>query len=369
MRIIAKQPFLGAAIIFVAALLVAGPSRAVEDQLLGVRIGASHRHLLDDARFGQPDGILFPAGGALLFQTVAPSPTAGLPSFGQQTTAEAPVWVGPVRASTLNPLQLQWVYDFRKADGVALGVVFNTEGGDAVVTDLIVAGYPQRLKGKAPPVRTQKGVVLGSTFADVLKRYGYPSLIEIYAPTTGAGGRAGAAPTRAGGMRAGMRAGGGGRGMRAGGGGGMRGDRGGGRRGGRGGMRGGRGGGRRGSLPGDLIEGPPPVTTSMTAQASEVELVLTGMRGGGRRGGRGGGARGGRGGGARGGRGGGARGGRGGLPPLGTRAPAPGAAELLTAQAVVDHASIGFSRDCILTYEGVAFTLHDMKVYRIHVSE
>ncbi|UCC67472.1 MAG: hypothetical protein JSV79_10120 [Armatimonadota bacterium] len=364
MRIIAKQPFLGAAIIFVAALIVAGPSRAVEDQLLGVRIGASHRHLLDDGRFGQPDGILFPAGGALLFQTVAPSPTAGLPSFGQQTTAEAPVWVGPVRASTLNPLQLQWVYDFRKADGVALGVVFNTEGGDAVVTDLIVAGYPERLKGKAPPVRTQKGVVLGSTFADVLKRYGYPPLIEIYAPTTGVAGRAGAAGARPSGMRAGVRAGGaGGRGMRAG--------RGGGRRGDRGGMRGGPG--RRGTLPGDLIEGPPPVTTTMTAQAPEFELVLTAMRRGGPRGGRGG-ARGGRGGpGFREGRGAGVRGGRGGarggLPPLGTRAPAPGAAELLTAEAVVDHASIGFSRDCILTYEGVAFTLHDMKVYRIHVSE
>jgi len=57
------------------------------------------------------------------------------------------------------------------------------------------------------------------------------------------------------------------------------------------------------------------------------------------------------------------------LPPLGTTAPAPGVTEGLTAQAVVDHASIGFSRDCLLTYESVAFTLHDMKVYRIHVSE
>ena len=40
-----------------------------------------------------------------------------------------------------------------------------------------------------------------------------------------------------------------------------------------------------------------------------------------------------------------------------------------TAQAVVDHVSVGFSRDCILSYEGIAFTLHDMKVFRIHVSE
>jgi len=59
----------------------------------------------------------------------------------------------------------------------------------------------------------------------------------------------------------------------------------------------------------------------------------------------------------------------GGLPPLGTTAAAPTAADRFTAQAVVDHASIGFSRDCILTYEGISFTLHDMKVFRIHVSE
>ena len=61
--------------------------------------------------------------------------------------------------------------------------------------------------------------------------------------------------------------------------------------------------------------------------------------------------------------------GRGSLPPLGTAAAAPTAADRFTAQAVVDHAAIGFSRDCILTYEGISFTLHDMKVFRIHVSE
>jgi len=67
-------------------------------------------------------------------------------------------------------------------------------------------------------------------------------------------------------------------------------------------------------------------------------------------------------------RGGGGRGGTrtvGGLPPLG----APTAAEELTAVAVVDRQQISFSRDCVLIYEGIAFTLHDMKVYRIHVSE
>ncbi len=284
-------------------------------------------------------------------------------------------------------MQLQWVYDFRDTKGVALGVIFNTEGGDAVATDIIVAGYPQRLKGKSPPVRTEKGIILGSTFSEVIKRYGYPPLIEIYAPASGGAAGAGTATGRAGTMRAGVR--GAARGAPRGGmGGGMRGGMRGGMGGRRGGMRGGMGGrrgGRFGSLPGGLIEAPLPVTTTRTAEAPRFELLLTAMRGGrrggamgrasGMTGGRGG-MRGGRGGmrGGRGGMRGGMRGGatartRGGLPPLAAPPSAPGAAEALTAQAVVDHASIGFSRDCILTYESIAFTFHDMKVYRIHVSE
>ncbi len=83
------------------------------------------------------------------------------------------------------------------------------------------------------------------------------------------------------------------------------------------------------------------------------------MGGGGR--GMGGGGRG-MGGGGRGG------GGRGGLPPLGTQAQ-NAALSKLTATAVVDNQAVSFSRDCVLTYEGIAFTLHDMRVMRIHVSE
>lgn len=67
-------------------------------------------------------------------------------------------------------------------------------------------------------------------------------------------------------------------------------------------------------------------------------------------------------------RGGGMRGGGGGLPPLGAAAPT-GGADQFTATAVVNHQAISFSRDCTLVYEGIAFALHDMKVFRIHVSE
>jgi hypothetical protein len=34
-----------------------------------------------------------------------------------------------------------------------------------------------------------------------------------------------------------------------------------------------------------------------------------------------------------------------------------------------DTQAIAFSRDCILTYEGISFTIQDMRVMRIHVSE
>jgi hypothetical protein len=34
-----------------------------------------------------------------------------------------------------------------------------------------------------------------------------------------------------------------------------------------------------------------------------------------------------------------------------------------------DQTPISFSRDCILSYEGIAFTIQDMLVMRIHVSE
>jgi len=69
-------------------------------------------------------------------------------------------------------------------------------------------------------------------------------------------------------------------------------------------------------------------------------------------------------------RGGAAAGGRRGatLPPLGQVAAGAAAADLTT-QAVVNNTAITFSKDCILFYEGISFTLHNLQVVRIHVSE
>jgi hypothetical protein len=362
------------------------PAGAVEDGLMGARIGASYREVI--RKFGQPLGMLVSTGGGMVYQSM-PSFSSSLPAFGQAATAPGtlPRWAEPVRVAGLLTGQQEWVYDLRHSRGVSLGIVLSGEGSDAVVTDVVVCGYPEYLKGKKQYAVTERGVTLQSTYATVLKRYGFPPEAEALTPgatpaasATGVGG----AGARMGGGAAGGRGGGG---MRAGGGGGggMRGGMGGG-----GGMRGGGGGGMRGGGGGRMRGAITPQTqlASTLGGPSSFRVELTqmqggrGMRGGGMGGG--GGMRGGMGGGGgmRGGMGGGGgmRGGmRGGtmgrasagtLPPLGTAAAgAAGALSNLAATATVDNQAIGFSRDCVLTYYAVAFTLHDMRVIRIHVSE
>lgn len=361
--------------------MFASAGYAVEDSLLGVRIGASYREL--QQRFGRPDGIVFGSGGSMMFQTMPGRSPAGLPNLAAQTgtaSTQLPQWVSPLLPTGLGAGQSEWVYDMTQTRGIAVGVIISGAGADAVVTDVIVVGYPERLKGRGRQVRTERGVTLESSFADVLRKYGYPPMVEIYAPaggagaarTTGTGGtmRAGAARAPAAGARApGV-----------------------GTRGGAGAMRAGGGGGRGPGMRGGAMRGaslPPgaPAGASATLQPSYT-LELTAMGGPGMRGARGGapggglGMRGGaRGAAARGGMpggaaarggmpGGAAAGGRRGatLPPLGQVAAGAVAADLTT-QAVVNNTAITFSKDCILFYEGISFTLHNLHVVRIHVSE
>lgn len=325
MRTQARLTALLVALTMAAGLVSARPAAALEEGLLGIRIGASYRDVVK--RLGNPDGILFSAGGNLMFQTLSPVAPGGLPQFGvgaQAAGAQVPVWVLPLRTAFLDPNQSQWVYDLRKKSGFAVGVVLSGEGADAVVTDVVASGFPENLKNKPQTVRTLRGVVLLSSFSDVLQKYGYPPMAEVYTPSGAAGGAAGGAG-RGGGLRGAGAAGGG--------------------------LGGPGGGGLRGPGAGAALRG------------AGAPAGGPGMGGGGLRGpGAGGGLR----------AGAGARAGGGGLPPLGAGAarPAAGAAaNPLSATAVVDNVAVGFSRDCILTYEGIAFTLHDMRVTRIHVSE
>ena len=50
-------------------------------------------------------------------------------------------------------------------------------------------------------------------------------------------------------------------------------------------------------------------------------------------------------------------------------APSGAVASQFAATGLINHQAISFSRDCTLVYEGIAFALHDMKVFRMHVSE
>jgi hypothetical protein len=103
------------------------------------------------------------------------------------------LWVEPIRVAFLADQQAEWVYDMRQTRGVALGIVFSGDGAEAIVTDIIVSGYPEYLKGKQPPVRTEKGVLL-QTSATVLQhpprmvslpRSGHAAAIIAAAPQAG----------------------------------------------------------------------------------------------------------------------------------------------------------------------------------------
>ncbi len=139
----------------------------------------------------------------------------------------------------------------------------------------------------------------------------------------------------------------------------------GGNRGMQGGNRGRMGGNRRGAAP-------PTTSLASLSDGAQYRIELTQM--GGRRGGNMGGNRSG---GPRGNMGG-NRGNvstgrtRGSLPPLGSSGASntnPTFLDKLSANTMVNNQNISLSRDCILTYNGIAFTLHDMRVIRIHVSE
>ena len=87
MRTRAKLTALLVALMMAGGFLSARPAAALEEGLLGIRIGASYRDVVK--RLGNPDGIVFSAGGNLMFQTLSPSAPGGLPQFGAQAAGAA----------------------------------------------------------------------------------------------------------------------------------------------------------------------------------------------------------------------------------------------------------------------------------------
>ena len=143
MRTSRARHLLAALFLAAAGAVVSGPAGAVEDGLMGARIGASYREVL--RKFRQPNGMLIAAGGGIAYQAMPSVGSAGLPQFGQAGGGTGGTFpCGPSRSgSPSSPTSRRsGLYDMRKTRGVVLGIVFSGEGADAIVTDVIVAAYP-----------------------------------------------------------------------------------------------------------------------------------------------------------------------------------------------------------------------------------
>jgi hypothetical protein len=144
-----------------AAALFAAPGWCVELRLAGVAIGDTPEEVLASPSFGTPDGVFSP-------DNVFNSAKAAL--------GETPPWAVAVKMAQLAPEQVEWVYD---RSPVSVGIVITGEGINAHVTDITVSMWlnfdPSKL------AQTAKGVQLGTSFADVLQRYGWPNRIQIIA--------------------------------------------------------------------------------------------------------------------------------------------------------------------------------------------
>ena len=336
-----------------AVVLLPSNLWAAEEQLIGIRIGGSRRDLM--TQFGAPgefssskSGFLLPGAGGMTWQSrYRPTKTELASLGGAATVGEGlPWWALPVRVAALGPTQEEWIYRVDR-HRVSAGFIINGSGDDAVITDIIAAGF-----SPTSYVSTSRGIHLGSNFSDVLKAYGWPPRMEVYlesgAGAAGAGVVARAAPAGAiagvGGLRgmpglpaAAMRAGVGmPPGMRA------------------------SVGATAGISPQMLQAGRQMLAQGMSAQqvaqmASQqvgrsisAQEVLQAL------------------------------GGQAGVTLPSTTGPVSSglAAGLLgggpgatSVQVSVDRAPVTLSRHAILYYEGVAFTLHRMRVVRIHISE
>jgi hypothetical protein len=335
----------GKLIFLAVALLLPSQLWAAEEQLIGVRIGGSKRDLM--TKFGAPgefttsrSGFLLSGAGGMIWHSRYRPTRIEMASTGLAAAVGGglPWWAVPVKVAALGPDQEEWIYRIEERK-VSAGFIIEGSGEDSVITDIIVAGF-----FPTSYVQTSRGIHLGSTFSEVLKTYGWPPRMEVYVETGGGESQgvalAGSLPAAA---LAGVGAMPGIPGMA-----GMPGMAG------IPGMAGMPGAGASAGIPPQMLE----TGRQMLAQGSSPEQIaqMASQRGynlsaeqvlqslGGQAGVS--------------------------LPPgLGAAAGGvarPGAA---STQVVVDRVPIMLSRHAVLYYEGVAFTLHQLKVVRIHISE
>ena len=129
----------------------------------------------------------------------APQPTMPTmnPGGGGTDTSDSvtlPTWAYLVRANSLRLDQKQLIFRINKV--ASIGVTFSKTDTGLVATDIVVASF-EPLADKDTPLqvspKTLQGIGLGSTYAQVLRKYGwspylYPFSTQSVTETVGAGG-------------------------------------------------------------------------------------------------------------------------------------------------------------------------------------
>jgi len=145
----------------VVLLMAAAPALCVELRLAGASVGDTPEELLASPSFGPPDGLFSPGN---VFNSVKAAP------------GEIPPWAVAVQMEQVVPGQVEWVYN---RDPVSVGILITGQGINAHVSDIAVSLW--RNFGPSKVAQTAKGVFLGTSFADLLARYGWPNRIQIIA--------------------------------------------------------------------------------------------------------------------------------------------------------------------------------------------
>ncbi|UCH35329.1 MAG: hypothetical protein JSV65_02975 [Armatimonadota bacterium] len=144
-----------------ALAALAAPALGQEMQLVGMSLGDTPEELLAHEDYGPPDAMFTPGN---VFNSVKTTP------------GEVPPWAIAVRMAQVGPDQVQWVYN---RDPVAIGLLITGEGINAHVTNIVVSMWRDFKPSKI--AETEKGIRLGSSFAEVFERYGWPNRMQIIA--------------------------------------------------------------------------------------------------------------------------------------------------------------------------------------------
>lgn len=148
---------------------VAAATQQPERSLMGIKVFDKASIVLK--KYGAPAKIMSaaapPAGSA-----AAAAPQGGPPRPGSEFNTPGPIAPPPAASSTAAgaPAANQVVYEYNTKSGTTLDFTISTDGR---VIQISAAGQ------KNAEVRTLRGVTLGTTYIDVINKYGYPESQDV----------------------------------------------------------------------------------------------------------------------------------------------------------------------------------------------